>query len=528
MRALLCSAPYLMGASLLLTLCPANAQPRAAEDAAGRAQARIGVVGDALITSVGSSEITAPQQLDPALDALIAAWHETADVAFFRTVQAAVDRALVSDPEHVPARAALECLRGTGLPRYAQALRGLYLGRTGPDNDPFRVGYAVTFGQPANLPAITQQLLTSVDDSKQNRSANASAHALALLVDTLEELPADNPSRAHLLSQLSTEATRLQAAKNAGADAATSSLAAYGLAKAVRLSFLPASFERSALQFWTESEAAGPAGGAAAPARQSAELLAASEIAQSDTALKARGKVVLVDAWFNSQTRHSVAGNPELFHYKFNDDQNSGFSFFARAFQRFGARTADLPSAPTDANLKDAEVYILPSPDIPAKNPQPHYMDAPSGDAIERWVRAGGVLLLMENDKNNSEFEHFNTLSERFGIHFNAVLRNTVEGNHFEQGRFQLPAGTGGIFPEALMVYMKEICTMDVSGPAKAVFSDKGDELMAVAHVGKGTVYAVVDPWFYNEYTDGRNLPPEYMNFRAAIDVAGWALQQAR
>ncbi len=37
-------------------------------------------------------------------------------------------------------------------------------------------------------------------------------------------------------------------------------------------------------------------------------------------------------------------------------------------------------------------------------------MSTGDADVIEAWVKNGGVLLLMENDKNNSEFEHFNIL----------------------------------------------------------------------------------------------------------------------
>lgn len=529
MRSITCRKSVGMGACLLLAVGTAAAQESSNATISRTAQQRVGAVGDALVTSVGSSQISAPEQLDIALDALIVAWHETADGTLFHTVQAAVDHALVSDPEHVPARAALECLRVTGSPRYAQAVSAIYSRAPRPEDEPFRAGYAVTFAQGNDLPAITQRLLSAPAASGPERQSIASAHALAALVDTLGELPSDSPSRAPLLTRFRADATSWTAAKRLKPDVATANLAAYALAKGVRLQYLPASFEQTALQLWRQGGSSTSAGrGAATPVDESAELLAASEMAQSDTALSERGKLVVVDAWFNSQKRHSVSGTSELFHYKFNDDQNSGFSFFGRAFQRFGARLGELPVAPTDANLKDAQVYVIPSPDIPAKNPQPHYMDAASGDAIERWVRAGGVLLLMENDKTNSEFEHFNTLSERFGIHFNAVLRNEVVGNHFEQGRLQIPAGTGGIFPEALTVYMKEICTITVSGPAKAIFIDKGDVLMAVAHVGKGTVYAVVDPWLYNEYTDGRKLPSTYQNFPAAIDVAGWVLLQAR
>ena len=61
------------------------------------------------------------------------------------------------------------------------------------------------------------------------------------------------------------------------------------------------------------------------------------------------------------------------------------------------------------------------------------------------------------------------------------------------------------------------------------MLTDKGDVLMAVAKVGKGTVYAVVDPWVYNEYTDRRNkLPVEFDTFDAAIDLAGWAVRMGK
>jgi len=262
-----------------------------------------------------------------------------------------------------------------------------------------------------------------------------------------------------------------------------------------------------------------------------AYLLAGSEMQQADTealAQGANGKTVLLDAWFNSQTRKNAAGQTELFHYKWDDDSNGGFSFFGRAFRSYGAKLAEEKTAPTAADLKKAQIYILVSPDIPAKNPNPHYMDQASGDAIEAWVKAGGVLLLMENDKTNSEFEHFNTLSERFGIHFNPVLRNAVVNNDWSMGRVDVPATTG-VFRQAHVAYLKEISTITVSGPAKSVLTDKGDVLMAVARVGKGVVYAETDPWLYNEYIDHRNkLPQEFDTYAAAKDLARWAIEQSK
>lgn len=414
----------------------------------------------------------------------------------------------------------------------------------------------------------------------QESWARAMGWYAAALVDTIPWFPEQHPGRARLiatLSQLAAAVTKYQDPSTGlwwdvldkgtepgnFREASASAMFVYALAKGVRLGYLPQQYQATALRGWDGVErtfishnpdntlvlhgtvkVSGLGGnpyragdyayyihepvGDNDPKGVGAYLFAASEIQQAATQSLAQNKLVLLDAWFNSQTRKNALGQTELFHYKWDDDQNSGFAFFGRAFQRFGARLAQLPSAPTAAALKPASVYVLASPDIPAKNPNPHYMDKASADAIEAWVRTGGVLLLMENDKTNSEFEHFNTLSERFGIHFNPVLRNTVEGRHFEQGRLDIPVGAGGIFPQPLQVYMKEICTITASGPARSIYTDKGDTLMAVAKIGKGTVYAVVDPWLYNEYTDGRKLPKDYQDFAAAIDLAGWALHEAK
>jgi unsaturated rhamnogalacturonyl hydrolase len=50
---------------------------------------------------------------------------------------------------------------------------------------------------------------------------------------------------------------------------------------------------------------------------------------------------------------------------------------------------------------------------------------------------------------------------------------------------------------------------------------------MAVAKLGRGTVFAVGDPWFYNEYLDGRKLPPTFDNYKAAWDLSRWLIQQS-
>ena len=50
--------------------------------------------------------------------------------------------------------------------------------------------------------------------------------------------------------------------------------------------------------------------------------------------------------------------------------------------------------------------------------------------------------------------------------------------------------------------------------------------VFAVAKIGKGTVFATGDPWLYNEYVDGRKIPPVYENFKAANELVSWLIKQ--
>src|SRR6204780_183404 len=106
----------------------------------------------------------------------------------------------------------------------------------------------------------------------------------------------------------------------------------------------------------------------------------------------------VVDAWFNSQQRTNAAGQLQYFHYKWNDVSNSGFSLLGDVFHKAGVATDTLYTAPTVANLKGAQIYIIVSPDIPVKNPHPHYMQPEDARQGADWVKEGEVLLLMAND----------------------------------------------------------------------------------------------------------------------------------
>ncbi|GGH00848.1 hypothetical protein [Silvibacterium dinghuense] len=500
-------------------LCAVTAVAACAVTASAQtqSQAKVEELSATLRSALQSGTIKDEATQAKVLHALLAAWHETADGDDFATVQAAVDADLAGNAAPPP-RALLACLLVTGENKYRAALEHA---DTTASNDPvYRMKYAAAWKQP--LPTAPAATGSATPEGAQILAEIADSYAARPVPEWKSNGAGNSIHDENAWREAARRAAKPFLAHNARSrDTETQLTASYGIAKAVRLGLLPKEDARQAASLYKT-------GNTGTPASEAAQLLAATEIALAPAAALGRGKTVLVDAWFNSQLRKGLNGEQELFHYKWDDQENSGFSFFGSAFTRYGANLAQLDAAPTAANLHSASVYVIASPDIPVKNPNPHYMDNASADAIEAWVRAGGVLLLMENDKNNSEFEHFNTLSERFGIHFNPVLRNTVEGRHFEQGMLKIPAGAGGIFPDPLTVYMKEICTITVSGSAQAIYRDRGDVLMAVAHVGKGTVWAVVDPWLYNEYTDGRKLPSAYEDFTAARNVAEWALKQAR
>ena len=398
------------------------------------------------------------------------------------------------------------------------------------------------------------------------------------LVDTIEYLPEDDPARAELLKYLVLDADAVvryqdeqsglwfQVIDKAGApgnylESSASCMFVYALAKSVRRSYLPSRYLESAERGYkgilnhfikdspdgsvsltqtvlgaglggapyrdgSYSYYVGEKVGADDPKGVGAFLLASAEMEQASQLKVGRGKTVLLDAWFNSQMRPDATGRAISFHYKWDDMSDSGYSMFGQIFRNFGAETTTLYTRPVAADLRKAQVYIIVSPDIPSRNPNPHYMETADADEIALWVKSGGVLMMMENDPEHADIDHLNLLAEKFGIHFNKVLRNTVEGRKFEQGKIDLEPG-GPIFHRHYTAYMKEICTITAQSPAKAILRDKGDVLIATSKFGKGSVVAVVDPWVYNEYTDGRKLPPEYENYAAGRDLAEWALEQA-
>jgi unsaturated rhamnogalacturonyl hydrolase len=396
------------------------------------------------------------------------------------------------------------------------------------------------------------------------------------LVDTLPWYPEHDPGRAELLAILERTAAAVvryqdgesglwyqvldkRGAKGNYFESSAACMFTYALAKGVRLGYLPRAYEQNAERGWrgiqthfVQTAADGSVtltgtvkaiglGGAEPrdgsysyyvsspvvsddPKGVGAFLLAASEM-ETSGATSGLGETVLLDAWYNSQTRTNAAGQTELFHYKWDDFANSGFSLFGHMWRSRGVATKTLTTAPTAEKLRDAQFYIIASPDNPSKTPNPHYMTAEDADQIAQWVRGGGVLLIMENDPDNADIPHMDLLADKFGLHFNNVLVHHVIDDNFAMGRIDLT-----VVPAPLqrphVLYMKDTCSLTLSNNAVPVLRYNGDLLMAMTTYGKGMVFAVTDPWLYNEYTDGRKLPADYDNFAAGNELVQWLMDQ--
>ncbi|MBL7817764.1 MAG: glycoside hydrolase family 88 protein [Saprospiraceae bacterium] len=236
------------------------------------------------------------------------------------------------------------------------------------------------------------------------------------------------------------------------------------------------------------------------------------------------GKTVALDYYFNNEYRKGFDGQPERFHYTLDDRMHPGYHVLGNIFNQFGAKMKPIQDAPSVSNLKGASVYIIVDPDTKKETENPHFMDDASVKIIKNWVKKGGTLILLANDTSNCEIPHFNKLATEFGITFTDKCINFVKNDNYPDGTFML-SGNHPIFGDAKKIYVKELSVLNIQKPAESVFTaPSGDVIFAVAKYGKGRVFALGDPWIYNEYLDGRKLPADFDNFKAARGLARWSL----
>lgn len=259
-------------------------------------------------------------------------------------------------------------------------------------------------------------------------------------------------------------------------------------------------------------------------------LLASNEMEMVPTQNIGNGKTVLLDRFFNSEKRKDASGAMVYWHYVWNEYSNSGFAGLGHIFNKYGAKLASLDVAPTADNLKKASVYIIVDPDHIKDNPDPKYVSPNDIKVIMAWVKAGGTLVLMANDSANCELKYFNRLATAFGIMFTDKSINMVKNDVFEQG-VVFPGNNDPIFKTTKKMYLKEVSAIALHLPERmnaVKVVKEGDVIIATAKSGKGVVFAVGDPWLYNEYLDGRKLPAEYENYKAAEDLVKWLLMQSK
>lgn len=390
------------------------------------------------------------------------------------------------------------------------------------------------------------------------------------LVDVLENFPAEHPRRAELVNILN----RLSSALVKYQDPATgvwwqvtdkggkegnylessgSAMFVMGLAKGVKLGYLPETYlpaikkgmdglitqfvEKDAQGTYHYTKAVGGAGLGGTPYRDGTYEYYVKEPYRTDD-LKAigpfiqacvevdllnsrlgKGKTILVDNYFNNEYRNGLK-----FHYTWTDKTDSGYSWWGGLMNDMGAKTALLSTEPTLQNLKGANALIIVDPDTKKETANPNFVQQKHIQVLKQWVMNGGKLVLLANDTTNCEIKNFNNLTKAFGIELTGKNRNMVKNDQYEQGTFML-SGNDEIFKDARKIYVKELVTLKTSLPAKPLFEEGGDTIMAVAKVGKGEVFVLGDPWIYNEYVNGRKLPSDFENLKAAKYLAEWMLK---
>lgn len=420
-------------------------------------------------------------------------------------------------------------------------------------------------------------------DKKTGRSPHVWGRSLGwygmALVDVLDHIPTDHPQRVELIAILRRFATSIRDVQDRSSglwydipdmpdapknypEASVSCMLAYTLAKGARKGYLPSAcltYARQAyqgiLKSFIEVDSNGQvnlkgtvavSGLGGNPYRDGsftyymsepvivndpkgigAFILCASEIERNETTIPDNGKIVLLDRFFNNEWKKNSSGEKYRWHYTWEDRTNSGYSLLGELFRQQGATTKSLDTAPSMSTLNGSSIYIIVDPDTEKETDHPNFISDAHIESILSWVHNGGVLVLLGNDAGNSEFKRFNQLSTRFGIQFLEESKNRVTDNVYEGGAVQI-SEEHIIFHNARQLFIKELSPLRVTTPATVLLSKNDDVVMAVSKFGKGTVFALGDPWIYNEYLDGRKLPSEFDNYRAAIDWIQWLLKQTK
>jgi unsaturated rhamnogalacturonyl hydrolase len=245
------------------------------------------------------------------------------------------------------------------------------------------------------------------------------------------------------------------------------------------------------------------------------ELLKDSEIG--------KGKKVGLDYYFNKEFRTGYNGQKEQYHYTWEDQQHSGFSWFGDILTNMGAEIVSIKKKPSKLILKDLHTYIIVDPDDEKETENPNLISTSDNKIIRKWVKKGGTLIVLTNDAEHCNLNQIEQLIKEYNISFTDKNINMVTGSNFEMGSVKILI-ENNIFRNTKEVYIKEQVTLKTDHASETILRKEDDVIMATSTFKKGKVIVLGDPWLYNEYIDGRKLPMIYQNFQAAKDFSKWIL----
>ena len=238
----------------------------------------------------------------------------------------------------------------------------------------------------------------------------------------------------------------------------------------------------------------------------------------------AQQKTVMLDYFYNSELKKNTDGTESLYRYTWDSKDLRSYSIWGGIMSAKGIKLSNLETKATIQDLKKADVYIVADPDNFRDKPNPNYMNAIDAKAIASWVKKGGVLVMFANDSANADLQHFNILAEKFGIHFTDEQLNPVKKD-ISVGQINIPENHE-IFKKGRTLYMKEVCTINLSGNAKSILDIQGKTIFAKSNYGKGVVIAIADPWIYDEYIVNDRLNSSFQNKIAADEFTDWLIKQ--
>jgi unsaturated rhamnogalacturonyl hydrolase len=200
--------------------------------------------------------------------------------------------------------------------------------------------------------------------------------------------------------------------------------------------------------------------------------------------------VVALDGFHNNESK-----TPE--HYQWEGKSDGSFGKLADGFRAHDVELRTIRSRIDAKALDGVRLLIIVDPDTPDETADPKYIEDAEIDAIQKWVMGGGRLVLLGNDKGHAEFTHFNKLASHFGIEFLEQTFPKMSGKAILE-----TTGSDAIFEGGLKAYLVEVAPLKLTLPAQSMMKVDGTDVMALARVGSGMVFALGDPWLYDEYIE--------------------------